>query len=919
LSKKGEKKMGKWNDMKISKKLVIAFVALIVLTSVIGIVGFNGLSQAAYAAEVQNDANELVKDGLQLRRYEKNFQLRFDQDSIDNFHATVTTFNEHIAEMKTMNLDATMIANLNSIEQEVSTYATAFDTYVTKTQANANEVLPVWTTLGADFNAQITKIRQLTTTGSAIYLQGDKLETTFVLHRVAALYYIKDAQLSNADTRWTAFQTAMQTTKTEATTLVTLSIGNTELTTAATTISNYIDSYVAQANIYHANELVKTEQSTIMVEAGRAIEGSSDSTNTYYGGGELLKALGNQQMQASQTQATTMVFIFIMLSIIIGVILAWTIIRSITKPLTIIGRELKELSDTGDLSKRSSITNKNEVGVMSASINNTLDNIVGSVSNLAKTADDIAQGSKTATIDEKILKQNNDIGKLGQSFAHMLENLEDKTKIGESFLMGMSDPAFKTDTNLVITDINDAALTALGYSREEVVGKMMCSDICKTPVCGTDKCTIKNCIKTKGTIVAETIATARSGTKIPVRAACGWLYNSKGEAVGGFEVVSDLTALHAIVSNVEKVADGDLTVKVEDTYKSRNDSTGTLAKSLDKMVVNVGSLVSNLKQNIDQVASSAEELSSSAEEVNASMEEVSSTIQQVATGSQNTAKDSETMLKQATQAGDSSIKGQQAAKEVSTKMEIIKKTTQEGAQKISALGEKSKEIGHIVDTINQISEQTNLLALNAAIEAARAGEAGRGFAVVADEVRKLAEESGQATQQISSLIQGIQTEIDSAVKSMGENSRQVDEGSKGVEAAVASFELLPEVINAVNKSAQEVGAVAQENASGAEEVSASIQEVTSSMQQVSSAAQQMASIASELKNMVEQFKVDNKSMTSTTQQTQSWEQHKSAPESYHPAHHAKKPGIWEKKPPETPHMMTLGKKSDKTDTPEIKS
>jgi methyl-accepting chemotaxis protein len=190
-------------------------------------------------------------------------------------------------------------------------------------------------------------------------------------------------------------------------------------------------------------------------------------------------------------------------------------------------------------------------------------------------------------------------------------------------------------------------------------------------------------------------------------------------------------------------------------------------------------------------------------------------------------------------------------------MSVIKRTTQEGAEKIASLGEKSKEIGQIVNTINQISEQTNLLALNAAIEAARAGEAGRGFAVVADEVRKLAEESGQATKQIRDLIGGIQTEIDSAVRSMSENTKQVEEGSKGVELAVTTFETLPQVIDAVNKSAEEVGTVAQENASGAEEVSASIEEVTSSMQQVSNAAQQMASVASELKTVVERFKLND--------------------------------------------------------------
>jgi PAS domain S-box-containing protein len=367
------------------------------------------------------------------------------------------------------------------------------------------------------------------------------------------------------------------------------------------------------------------------------------------------------------------------------------------------------------------------------------------------------------------------------------------------------DPFFIADKDLTVRYINNAALKALGYTWDEVVGKMSCDQISKTPLCNTNQCTLKNCFATKSEVIGKTEAYTKNGTEIHIRAGCNAILNNHGEVIGGFELIEDITR----------------------DWK--------LGKQLEDMA--------------SRLSASAGEFSSSAEEVNASIEETSSTIQQIAEGANTTSNQTNRVIEESKKASEAAGRGKESADQVNQKMGEIRVTTQQGADRISALGEKSKEIGNIVNTINQISEQTNLLALNAAIEAARAGDAGRGFAVVADEVRKLAEESGQATQQISNLIKGIQGEIENSVKSMNENSKQVEDGSVGVDEAVKSFDELPPIIQILSDAAHEVASVAQQNASSSQEASAAMQEISASMQQVTTSSQSLTDLAAQLSNL----------------------------------------------------------------------
>ncbi len=324
-------------------------------------------------------------------------------------------------------------------------------------------------------------------------------------------------------------------------------------------------------------------------------------------------------------------------------------------------------------------------------------------------------------------------------------------------------------------------------------------------------------------------------------------------------------AIMRLLDEMGSLAEGDLTVKTTVS----EDITGAIADSVNYAIDELRSLVTTINETSEQVSSSAQEsqttarnLADAAEQQARQISSATSAINQIVNSMDTVSRDSAESANVAERSVKIASRGAEVVRETISGMDSIRDQIQETSKRIKRLGESSQEIGSIVELINDIAEQTNILALNAAIQAASAGEAGRGFAVVADEVQRLAERSTSATKRIETLVQAIQSDTNEAVNSMEQTTAEVVAGARLAEDAGSALGDIERVSHDLSALIQTISSAAREQSAAATDISVSmsaIQEITSQTSQGASQTADsigtLAQLASDLRRSVAHFKL----------------------------------------------------------------
>ncbi|MBU8881357.1 HAMP domain-containing protein [Bacillus sp. FJAT-29790] len=355
------------------------------------------------------------------------------------------------------------------------------------------------------------------------------------------------------------------------------------------------------------------------------------------------------------------------------------------------------------------------------------------------------------------------------------------------------------------------------------------------------------------------------------------------------------TPLVQVMERMKLIANGDLSN--EPLTTKSHDEVGQLVAATNEMGSNIRELLSEINIVSGSITSQSEELTQSADEVNAGSQQIATTMQELATGTESqaaSASDLATIMGSFSivvqEANENGERIEQASNEVlqmtgegsqlmeSSYKQMVKidQIVQDAVKKVQGLDVKSQEISNLVSVIQAIANQTNLLALNAAIEAARAGEHGKGFAVVADEVRKLAEQVSASVSDITDIVAGIQEESSIVTESLQDGYKEVTQGTAQIEITQETFadisSAVSEMANSIkivsdnlsniasdsdtmNRSISEIAAISEESAAGVEQTSASSQQISSSMEEVANNSDELAKLAGKLNGFVHQFKL----------------------------------------------------------------
>ena len=418
-----------------------------------------------------------------------------------------------------------------------------------------------------------------------------------------------------------------------------------------------------------------------------------------------------------------------------------------------------------------------------------------------------------------VITSEDEIGEVMRASLEVLNNIIGRN---ESIIKAIVDPMFTVDKDRNITFFNEAIEKLTGYSQEEVLGKN-CASILKSNICNNN-CPVRLAqINAKPIYNQKSHLTKKDGTKVPSSVSAAVLKNLQGKEIGAIEIIRDITLTTHIENQIVQIV------------KQLNNSIGDITSAIDEQITDV------------------EEHTIMLSEVTVTMEEIAATARQIAEHTDSVVRVAEETLI-ASSSGDSAVK--------STIIGITqtREKVQSIAEKMLVLGQYSTQIGGIVEIINEISENINLLALNAAIEAVGAGESGKRFAIVATEMRKLAEKTIDSTKRIKNLIDEIQSSTNTTIMVTEEATKHSDQGAKLAQTAGNALNTTIEAVDATTRAAQEIGISTQQQKTATEALAYKVVSMSNFANQILTIAQKtmpalnhLRELNNELQKLVEEI------------------------------------------------------------------